>query len=269
VSIVTLLSDLGRKDHYVASVKAALYAQSPQVNIVDISHEVRPFDIYEAAFLLRSVWKQFPIGTVHVIGINAELAADQPHLLVHHLGHYFISADNGIFGQIFDEEIEDVFQIELQQGNDWVFPMKGVFATAAAHLSKGGLPEVLGRRIAGFKITMKQWPSVEQDAIIGKVIHIDYYGNVYTNITRPLFEMECRSRKFNIVLNRSRWNIRKISRYYNEVPEGERLAMWASNLHLLIAINGGVKGHGNGASDLFGLEKGHAIRIEFYGTENS
>jgi S-adenosylmethionine hydrolase len=260
---------LGHKDFYVASVKAALYAHSPDVSIVDISHEVRPFDIYEAAFLLRSVWMQFPIGTIHVIGINAELTSDQPHLLVHHMGHYFIAADNGVFGQLFEDDIDDVYQIELQQGNDWVFPMKGVFAIAAAHLSKGGMPEVLGRRTDGFKRTMKQLPSVDHDALIGKIVHIDHYGNAYTNITRSLFDQECRSRKFNIVLNRSRWNIKKINRYYHEVPEGERLAMWASNQHLLIAVNGGVKGHGNGAADLFGLEKGNAIRIEFYGSENS
>lgn len=269
LAVITLISDLGNKDFYVASVKAAIYAQATDARIVDISHHVKPFDIYEAAFLLRSVWMQFPIGSVHIIGINAELTPQQPHLLVHCMGHYFIGADNGVFGQLFDEPVEDVYQIELPQGNDWVFPLKGVFATAAAYLSKGGNPEMLGRRVSEYKKTMKMLPTIEQDQIIGKVIHIDHYGNVYTSITQQVFEQERRGRSYNIVLNRSRWNIRKISRYFHDVPEGERLAMWASNGHLLIASNGGVTGHGSGASDLFGLEKGSAIRIEFYGNSSS
>jgi S-adenosylmethionine hydrolase len=269
VAVITLISDLGHKDFYVASVKAAIYAQAPDAAIVDISHQVTPFDIYEAAFLLRSVWKQFPIGSVHVIGINPELTSEQSHLVIQYMGHYFIGADNGVFGQLFDEIVEDVFEIELPQGNDWVFPMKGVFATSAAHLSKGGNPEILGRRAKGYTSTMKQLPTIEQDQIIGKVIHIDHYGNVYTSITQTVFEQERKGRSYSIVLNRSRWNIKKISRYYHDVVEGERLAMWASNGHLMIALHGGVSGHGNGAADLFGLEKGNAIRVEFYGNSNS
>jgi S-adenosyl-L-methionine hydrolase (adenosine-forming) len=268
LGLITLITDLGHKDFYVASVKAAILGQAPHAQIIDISHEVKAFDIYEAAFLLRAVWMQFPIGTVHVIGINPELTPDQPHLVVHYMGHYFISADNGVFGQIFDEVAEDIYEIELPQGNDWVFPLKGVFATAAAHLSKGGVPEILGRRTQGFKKTMRHIPTLDHDHIIGKVIYIDGYRNVYTNITKALFNQEHRGRNYHIVMNRSRWNIRKISRYYTDVPEGERLAMWATNGHLMIAVNGGVQGHGNGAAELFGLENGSPIRIEFYDHPN-
>lgn len=268
MGIITLTSDLGNQDNYVASVKAAILSQAPQATIVDISHEVRSFDINAAAFLLRGVWQQFPIGTVHVIGINPELKIDQPHVIVHYLGHYFVGADNGIFSLILDEIPEDVYEINLSQGADWTFPMRGVFATAAAHLSKGGSPEFLGRRSSGIREATIPTPSAESDLIRGHVIYIDHYGNVFTNITKSLFDTAHYGRNFAIVFKSSGFAIQKISHYYTEVVEGERLAMWSSGGHLMIAIHGGASDHGGGASDLFGLQIGDSIRIDFYGDKN-
>ncbi len=269
LSIITLISDLGTRDHYVASVKAALLSQAPQCVIVDVSHDVRPFDIHETAFLLRSVWQQFPLGTVHVIGVNPEYNAQQMHVVVHCMGHYFIGADNGIFSLLLDETPEDIFEMTLAQGADWTFPMRGVFATAAAHLSKGGSPEFLGKRIDALKPSPAKLPQVEEDLIKGHVQYIDHYGNIYTNISHELFDAVSARRSCAIHFKKSGFAIKRISNYYHDVVEGERLAMWATNGFLMIAINGGAPDNGGGAADLFGLKTGDIIRIEFHGDSSS
>lgn len=269
MSIITLTSDLGLRDHYVASVKAAILGNAPQANIVDISHDVRPFDIHGAAFMLRSVWQQFPMGTVHVIGINPELTSEQSHIVIHYMSHYFVGADNGVFSLLFDEKPEDIYEITLPQGEDWTFPMRGVFALAAAHLSKGGAPEFLGNRTQNLAHILTADSYVDGNTLKGRVEYVDHYGNVYVNINKTLFESERKGRQFAVMFKRSLFAITKISRYYTDVVEGERLAMWASNGQLLIAINGGASNHGGGASQLFGLVTGDSIKIEFYGDANS
>ncbi len=103
MSIITLTTDWGIKDYYLASLKGAILKQIPDVNIIDISHDITPFDLNEASYILRNSWKDFPEDTIHLIGISSEASPDQPHLLIKEKGQYFIGADNGIFCLLFDE----------------------------------------------------------------------------------------------------------------------------------------------------------------------
>lgn len=260
---------MGLKDYYVASVKAALLSQAPTATIVDISHNVRSFDIPEAAFQLRSIWKQFPIGTVHIIGINSEYSKKQTHLVVQYMSHYFIAADNGIFSLLFDDIPEDIYEINIELGFDWTFPMKGVFATVAAHLSKGGTAEFIGKRVQSYKEVLGHTPIVDADNITTHVEYIDKYGNIYLNITKSIFEETKKGRSFAIQIKKSHNSMRKISNNFSDVPDGDRLAMWASNGHLMIALNGGATDHGGGATDLLGMKKGDIVNIIFYDYQNS
>ena len=269
MAIITLTSDLGQRDHYVAAVKASILSQAPQAIIVDVSHDVKSFDITAASFVVRNVWKDFPIGTVHIIGINSELTARTPHLVIHYMGHYFIGADNGIFSLIFDQAPDEIIEITLPQGEYWTFPMKGVFATAAAHLVRGGAIDFLGKRTEQFNQAMLPAPSLEGDLLKGHVEYIDHYGNVYCNISKILFEQVRKKRKYSILYKRVGFAISKISNYYTDVVEGERLAMWSTGGRLMIAINGGTTMHGGGAAGLFGLAVDDVIRIEFHGDPNS
>ncbi len=269
VAVITLISDLGIKDHYVAAVKAALYSLVPQSTVVDISHHVSPFDIHEAAFLLGSVWRQFPLGSVHVIGINSELSQTQVQVVVQYMGHYFIGADNGIFSLLLDEIPEDIFEIGLDQGTDWTFPMKGVFATAAAHLVRGGAPEFLGKRIHSLKYVLPSKPVIEEDVITGHVTHIDHYGNLYTNIKRETVEIARRGRPFRIELTRSRYTINRISHSFADAGVAEQVALWATNDYLLLGMSASTVGHGGGAAKLWGMEKKDPVRIIFYDSPDS
>lgn len=256
---------MGITDHYVAAVKAALYNLSPQSTVMDISHGVRPFDIHHAAYLLRSVWQMYPLGTVHMIGVRPELTKEQSHVVVQHMGHFFVGADCGVFGLLFETPAEDVFEVNLPLGEDWNFPMKGALATCAAHLANGGVPELLGRRIAEYRSAMPVTPIVEDDKILAHVIHIDHYGNAFTDLSRQQFEAVRRGRDFALIPRRSSFSIRKISSIFHEIPEGDAGAIWSSNDFLMVAIGYGAAGHGGGAAQLFGLQINDLIRIEFHG----
>jgi S-adenosylmethionine hydrolase len=264
MGIITLTSDMGLSDHYVASVKASILSHAPEAHIIDISHGVLTDDILQAAFVLRAVWKDFPIGTVHIIGVNSEMTVDHPHVIISYMGHYFIGADNGVFSLLFDDIPEDIFEISLHQGDLWKFPMKGVFAFAAAHLSKGGTPEMLATRTNLFNGGLSFHAEVYDDYILGRVTHIDHYSNTYVNIARSQFERALRGRRYKVQFKRSTYDISRILEYYTETKHGERLAMWSSIGWLMIAINQGTKQAGGGAAELFGLRVGDPVKIEFY-----
>ncbi|MDZ4752447.1 MAG: SAM-dependent chlorinase/fluorinase [Flavobacteriales bacterium] len=268
MSIVTLTTDLGNRDYYVGAVKAAIVSRAPGTTIVDITHMVKPFDTIEGAFHLRSVWNHFPLGTVHILGILPEFAINRPQLCIVHMGHYFLCTDNGAVPFLFDIDPEEVFEINLPQGDEWKFPLRGVYATAAAHLCRGGTPEFLGKRTEGIKSAPMVHPIISENSLKGHVIHIDHYGNVYTNITERLFRQHQARRKFSIMFKRASNVINQISDYYTDVTEGERLAMFGSNGLLMLAINGGVNGHGGGAAQLFGIHAGDMVTVEYYDDKN-
>jgi S-adenosyl-L-methionine hydrolase (adenosine-forming) len=273
MAIITLTSDMGHRDFYVAAVKGTLLSQVPGAQIVDISHHIAPFDIAQASFVLRNSFPSFPKGTIHLIGINPErLRRNGPfdmrdevlHLAVKYREHYFIGADNGLFSLLFDEEPEEVFEITFDTGMDpGVFPMRNVFAPIAAMIAHGtplaelGLPHSEIRERAIFR------PVMESGMVKGTVIYIDGYGNVITNITKELFDQARKGRKFTLLFRSEDYEITEISSGYGDVPEGEKLALFGSSGHLEIAINKGVEGSGGGASSLFGLKLNDTVRIEF------
>lgn len=269
MSIITLTTDMGSKDYYVAATKGAIWSQMPDVNIVDITHEIKPFDSQQAAFVVKNAWSNFPAGTVHIIGVNADQDVNITHLIVEFDGQYFIGADNGIFALLFDRSPDGVFELNLTQDSDELtFPTKNLFAKAAAHLARGGTPEVIGKRIDSVKQATDMLPVVENDVIKGSVIYVDVYGNVITNISRQIFKDVGKGREFAITFKRASFDIKKIHNKYNDVPEGEKVALFSHAGLLEIAINKGAPGNGGGASGLFGLVLSDIIRIDFNADTN-
>jgi S-adenosylmethionine hydrolase len=269
MSIITLTSDMGVSDHYLATVKATILTNMPDARIVDISHDIRHLDVQHAAYVLGSSWSHFPMGSVHMIGVKSELTATTPHLIVHYMSHYFIGADNGIFSLLFKDQPEDIFEITYTQPEDWYFPMRGVFATCAAHLAKGGAPELLGRRVQEFKRIRVPVATRDDFSIKGNIIHFDNFGNIHTNIHRSMFDMYRASRPFAIQLPKSRHVITKIHNDFAEVTMGTALAFWGSNGHLIIGINQGTTQMGGSAQSLFGTKLLEAIIIKFNDHPNS
>lgn len=260
MSIITLTTDLGTKDSYLASVKGAIYSQLPDVKIIDITNNITPFNIQEAAIILRNCYKDFPIGTVHIVSVDDELTIRNEHVAIKANEHYFIGPDNGIFSLLFNEIKPDkITQLNITQTTDCsTFATKNIFVPAACHLARGGTMEIIGNEITSLEVIKMELKSVFQNNILkGTIVYIDNYGNAITNITKDEFNKHNKSNNFAILFGREDDNITKISTKYKDVPIAEKLAIFGENKFLQIAINQGE------ANKLLGLNMHEIIRIEF------
>jgi S-adenosylmethionine hydrolase len=258
--IITLTSDWGLKDHYLGAVKGAIYTRLPGVRIVDISHTIPPFDLNQAAFIIRNFYKNFPPGTIHILCINTEASIETPHTLVIHDGHYFIGADNGIFSLIFDEKPDSIIELDVLQDSDYfTFSARDVFVKVACYIAEGKPVEQLGSPKNFLLQKMSFKPAIDGNLIKGKVIYIDNYDNVFTNITEAFFKSVVKGRKFAIIFRSPSYRITVISKSYKDVVEGEMLALFSTSGHLEIAINQGK------ASSLLGLKMDQPVLIEIQG----
>ncbi|MDF1672962.1 MAG: SAM-dependent chlorinase/fluorinase [Vicingaceae bacterium] len=259
MAIITLTTDLGLKDYYVASVKGAILNEEPSSTIIDISHEVPAFDLQKSAFILKNCYQDFPKGTIHIIGINSDYDLETPHVAILANDHYFIGADNGIFSLILDSPPEKAFELTLSQDTDRItFPTKDVFVKAACHIARGGTLEVIGKAKTELSARSMFRAVSENNVIKGMAIYVDHYGNIVTNITERLFKEFGKGRQFKILFRSAEYEIDEISPSYNSVVEGERLALFSSTGNIEIAINKA------NANKLFGINQGDIIRVEFY-----
>lgn len=259
MAIITLTTDLGTRDYYVGVLKGSILTMFPEVTLVDITHEIPPFDILKAAFTLKHSYSAFPEGTVHLLGVNPEISEKANHLAIFYKGHYFIGADNGVFSLIFDEQPEKMVEIEIMADPDSVtFPTKDIFAKAASHIAKGGSLEMIGKPVSEL-VEKSLFRAVSMGNIIkGMAIHIDHYGNIITNIDETFFKAFGQGREFNIEFRRGDYDISEISKVYSDVAESEKLALFNAAGKLEIALNRG------NASKLLGMRENDIVRIEFY-----
>lgn len=229
----------------------------PDARLVDISHSVAPYDIVQAAFVLRNAAPSFPAGTVHIIAVDTNIRLHNQFLVAKHNGQFFIGADNGIFSLLFDSDPE-VFVIrpDLIPAND-LSPDKNVFAPVAVKLINKADLLSLGD-FGEIKNIRHQLKPVEDGNIIrGSIVFIDGYKTAITNISKQLFEQKRMDRPFAIFFRRKE-QINHISENYDQVKAGDALALFNSNNWLEIAINTGAAG------DLLGLKQGGQVIIEFY-----
>lgn len=258
MAIITLTTDLGLKDHYVGAVKGSLLKGCPDATIVDISHEIAPFNILQAAFTIKNCYQDFPEGSIHIIGVDPDSNEEASHLVIKHQEHYFIGTNNGIFSLIFDEKPDAIYELNLSaQSISVSFPTKEIFCTAACHIANGGTLEMIGKKIDSI-VEKSLFRAVSVgDILKGMVIHIDHYGNIITNIEEPFFKAFSQGRDFVIEFRNGNYDINHISKSYNDVAEGEKLALFSSSKLLEIAINQG------NASKLLGIRNLDTIRIKF------
>lgn len=263
--IITLTTDWGDNDYYAGAVKGLLYSFAPGVTVVDITHNINPFDIAMAAYVLKNSFETFPKGTVHIVGVDTEDFATrdivQSHIAVSYKGHYFIGADNGFFSMILDKDSVDKvveLTIPFEAVNDKVrftFSSRDRFVNAAVHLVKGGDIVELGKPMEGYKELLTFKPSYGKDYIKGVVIHVDHFENAITNISEDLFEKLLSGRKFVISFKGNKIN--SISKLYSDAKEVEPVALFNGAGLLEIALNR------SNASGLLGLRKNDKILIEF------
>ncbi|MGQ3679174.1 MAG: SAM-dependent chlorinase/fluorinase [Tenacibaculum sp.] len=274
MSLITLTTDFGTKDHFVGAVKGAIYSELPDAKIVDITHEISPFNITETAYILKNAYKSFPDKTIHVIGVDSELSVDNKHIALELDNHYFICPDNGLISMIASEiNPTKIVEINIHDRIESSFPVLDVFVQVASHIARGGSLNVIGREIETYKKIVEIKPKVnEQQTIIsGGVIYIDNYGNVITNISKKQFNTIGKGRDYKVTARR--YTFSKIYNRYNEIVnfsvtdkrqyDGEKLAIFNSAGFLEIAIYRSNLETVGGASTLLGLEYRDTITIEF------
>lgn len=263
---------MGLRDHYVASLKANLLQGISGVSIIDITHEVEPFNSGEAAFHISSCMSDFPEGTIHVIGVDSEpsinfgSAGGSFPSIMHYRKQYFISNDNGFFGALLQEEQpEGFYRIDnvLSNKDLYRFPTKNILCKAAIDLMNGKKIEDLASPVDQWTRAFAPVALAEPNLIKGHVIHVDNYGNLITNIHKSMFEPYGKEAPFTIFFKSENYFIDTISLSYNEVPQGEKVAIFNTNDLLEIAINRAANKGTGGAEKLFALGIGDIIRVQF------
>lgn len=188
ISVVTLLTDFGARDHFVASMKGVILGINNQARIIDISHSVEPYSIEEAAFLLNSCYHYFPDGTVHVVVVDPGVGSARRGLLVTTSRFFFVAPDNGVLSYIFENELSvEVRQIENRQfrldSEGATFDGRDLFAPSAAWLTRGQSPGAYGRLVADYEKLNIQKPEIRNGSLHGRVAHVDRFGNIITDVT--------------------------------------------------------------------------------------
>lgn len=255
MAIITLTTDLGLRDHYVAVLKARILSQSPAVTLVDISHEIAPFDIQQASFIVKNAWHYFPEKTIHLLSVHAENKSSLKCVAIEFRQHYFVGLDNGLFSLIFDDYPQKIIELAREQ-NAAIYLAKDVLATAASALAKGTELTSLGKQLGSIETKTFLRPPDNEFIMKGNVVYVDRFGNAMINITRERFEKIRSGRDFSINFKKND-EFHTISKTYSDVPEGEKMCLFNSSGYLEIAINKG------NASELLGLHVDDTIQIEF------
>ena len=255
MAIITFMSDFGMSDHYVSAVKAKILSINPGIKIVDVSHNIEPFNLAHAAFVLKSVYRDFPVDTIHLVAVNTHAERNNRYLAAKIDDYNFVNADNGLLGLICEKEPTMLAELFQSADSSASFPAKNVMAKAAAMLASGSNLNDVGsytkdyvRRIdRKFRATKKQ--------ISGNVIRVDHYGNLITNIEEEVFNILIKDRKFEVQFAREK--AEKINYSYNELDDGDCVVVFNDLGLLEIGINKG------NASKLLGLQYDSPVNIIF------
>ncbi len=246
--ILTLTSDIGHKDFLVGAVKGQILQVNDAFRIVDISHDLTPFNYPQAAYVCRNAIRHFPEESFHMILMNLYHTKPE-YLLVARYGQQFLGiADNGLLSMIAEGVPEEITAIPLDrtQNRNTLYCAK-IMAEAFTDLLSGITLQKLGDPSISIQVKNPLKPLLGNNYIEGQIIFIDHFENVIVNITREEFEEQRRGRSFKIVFKRDEV-IDKISETYADVNEGEKLALFNAASYLEIAINKG------NAAGLFGLQ---------------
>jgi S-adenosylmethionine hydrolase len=255
--IVTLTTDFGVRDHYVGAMKGVILGICPQAQIVDISHEVRPFRIAEGAFLIAQAYSCFPPRTVHAVVVDPGVGTVRRPVLVEAAGQCFVAPDNAVLAMVCAAEAHRARVITNQryfrQPVSGTFHGRDIFAPVAAHLAAGLAAARLGKRIddlaqPGFldprQTSERTW--------VGEILHIDRFGNLITNFRASEFPL-LETRNVRLMIGGQRVSV--MAHNYAERAPGELFLILGSSGYLEVSIGQGSAAH------TVGCETGAAAKL--------
>jgi S-adenosylmethionine hydrolase len=246
--LLTLTSDIGNQDYLAGAVKARLLSINPEFQLVEVTHNIAPFNYPQAAYVCRNAIKNFPEFTYHIILVNLFEKKPDKLLLAFHQNQYLLCADNGLLTMILEEKPEMVIGIPLEKNEiKNTLYCVDVFGKTINQLVNGEPIQNIGLSDFTYMEKKPLRPAIGEDWIDGQIIFIDNFENVVVNITHDDFEKQRKGRHFKISFKRDEV-IERISETYADVSEGEKLALFNSAGYLEIAINKG------NAAGLLGLK---------------
>ena len=261
MAVITATSDFGLKDPNVALAKAQFIRRVKGVQWVDISHEVEPHNVLQAAFLLKRSYAAFPPGSIHIMYVGSAPREGLEYICMKADGQFFLAPNNGILASVLEQAKIVAARILDIRGID-PMDVHGLFASAAAHLSEGGKVDLLGPSLTKIKKLKTSAPLVDEYAIRGNVVYIDHHGTCITNISRTLFDAHQKGRRASVETSRNR-SIAKIYDRIGEVPQGKIAGVWDAHGMLCVAVGKSGGEHIKGSNELLGLNINDWVRIDF------
>jgi len=259
--VVTLLTDFGTKDPYVAEMKAVIVSICPEAQIIDISHQIEKFNIRMGAFTLASAALFFPEKTIHVAVVDPGVGTKRRPIIVETQRYFYVGPDNGILMlSAMKEGIKHVYQISnpllMLSKVSKTFHGRDIFAPAAAHLAKGKLPSEFGSEIRDYVVPEFAKPEIRGNELFGEVMHIDDFGNVISNISvEDLRKIGAKEKHFLKVGFKRNILRLKFCSAYGEVSAGQPLALVGSHEFLEFSVNQG------NAAKKFRVKVGDSFRL--------
>ncbi len=257
--LITLMSDFGSRDSYVAAMKGVILTILPNARIVDITHDIPPFAIASAAYTLKNCCFDFPKESIHVAVVDPGVGSERRPLLLQAAEHTFIGPDNGLFGFLTEIDLNSAMEIDAaalpNRTLSSTFHGRDLFAPAAALLAKGKAIGELGSPVPLESIHLLEQAKPKltassPKAYSGETVHIDRFGNLITNIDAKLLQGDCWQVAVEGV------QLGPVRRCYQDVPKGDPLALIGSSGYLEIAV------HAGSASDFFRGKLGAMVYVK-------
>ncbi len=231
--IVTLLTDFGNTDHYVAEMKGVLLSRAPGAVLVDVTHGIAPGDVRSAAYILGRTWHRFPAGTIHMVVVDPGVGTNRAAFAFSANDHRFVGPDNGVFTPLLHDAKVEIVVLDTPESASPTFHGRDLFAPAAAALACGVALQSLGQPFAGMpdRLAYTQ-PHYEGKTVVGEVVYIDRFGSLVTNLTSDLVPKYARLEVEDLDLGPLRST-------YADVTVGGLLAYIGSGGAIEIAVRNG------------------------------
>lgn len=256
--LITLTSDFGTRDAYVAELKGVLFSEGPpDLRVVDLSHELSPFDVHGAALFVRAALPRFPMGTVHIAVIDPGVGSERQGLIVRLPSMTLVGPDNSVFSYLFDGR-EEVFVIDPAKLGERrisrTFHGRDLFAPVAARLAGGTAAEALGTPAEAYQHMAFPMVEMSGDVLSGRIIHVDRYGNLITNVTEATLAGFLDGSE-GVAITLAEHTVRRLADHYAAGKSGELLALIGSSGLLEVAAREAS------AAKMLGVEVGRTVRV--------
>lgn len=239
-AIIAMITDFGTEDGYVGAMKGRIKGAMPGVDVIDISHEIDPYNIRQGAFCLHNSYPFFPDKTVFMVVVDPGVGTHRRGIVLKSSQHWFVGPDNGVFSFVYQREGVQVFEINLDAVADHIAPTfhgRDVFAPVAARLAAGeSMGDLL--RPAGDPVSFLSEPRrLSEREFALEILHVDHFGNLILNFHRSDWETLDHAADFTIQLKGV--HLTGLRETFGEADQGELLLTWDSTGYLQIAVNRG------------------------------